>query len=232
LVRILPGVVISSPLPLTPALTTFGLAPGSTVEIINEGVIHGRGGNGACAYMGAGEFGGDAIHATVDITIDNSSGGIYGGGGGGGSGDDPTGGGGGAGGGLGCDCDTGNADYCDNPHSSGGVGGNGPDRFGRIDGGDGDDYDGSQGLGGAVGNPGSAGGGGSGGEAQPHSASPDRGQGGAGGGWGGGGGGGSGTTLGVNPGPGGHAGFAVRLFGATVTWTSGYNITQVKGDVQ
>ncbi len=57
------------------------------------------------------------------------------------------------------------------------------------------------------------------------------GQGGAGGGWGGGGGGGTGYDSSRSPGDGGDAGYAVRESGGLVTWTGGYNLTQVKGSV-
>jgi hypothetical protein len=227
LVNIASGVTVDSPNTSNPALTTHGLPAGSTVQIINEGTIHGRGGDGACEEEGAGEDGGDAIQANVPVTIDNSNGAIYGGGGGGGSGDDPTGGGGGAGNGQGCDCN----DYCNGPHASGGNGGNGPNRHGAIPGGLAANYNGTPGTGGARGNPGSLGGGGSGGAAQPGSAPNKQGMGGAGGGWGGGGG--SGTHMPRNPGPGGDAGYAVRvLTGGSIAWVAGYNLTQVKGLAQ
>jgi hypothetical protein len=57
------------------------------------------------------------------------------------------------------------------------------------------------------------------------------GQGGAGGGWGGGGGGGTAFGTERNPGPGGNGGFAVRVLDGTITWLSGYNLGQVKGEV-
>jgi len=205
-----------------PALTTGALPEGSTVWLVNEGTLHGHGGDGACAEQGAGETGGDALHVTVDVIIANT-GGLYGGGGGGGSGDDPKGGGGGAGGGLGCD---GGGD------SSGGDGGHGSTRWGHIPGGQGAHYDGSPGIGGQVGNPATAGGGGSGGGAQTISTTSGEGQGGAGGGWGGGGGGGSGIRQDRNMGNGGYAGYAVRVIAGSVSFTSGDDTDHVKGAVQ
>ncbi|MEE2750287.1 MAG: putative metal-binding motif-containing protein, partial [Myxococcota bacterium] len=74
LVTIFPGVTVQSSSTSTPALTTAGLPTGSTVEVLNQGTIHGRGGNGACDNQGAGGHGGDAILVTVDVTIDNASG--------------------------------------------------------------------------------------------------------------------------------------------------------------
>jgi hypothetical protein len=204
-----------------PAFTTGALAEGSRVTLNNTGLIHGHGGDGACAEGGTGERGGDAIHATVPLFI-NNAGSIFGGGGGGGSGDDPTGGGGGAGGGQGCD---------GGGHASGGNGGNGTARFETIAGGQGALYDGSLGSGGSVGNPPSAGGGGSGGGAQTFATDSGEGQSGAGGGWGGGGGGGGGIRTDRNMGNGGHAGFAVREVGGSVTFTSGQDTTRVKGEV-
>jgi hypothetical protein len=219
------GVTVESSSTSTPALSTSGLPSGSRVELTNEGTIQGRGGNGACDEAGAGGAGGDAIEMTVDLLIDNTAGAIYGGGGGGGSGDDPMGGGGGAGGGQGCD---------GGQNASGGNGGDGNSRHGPIPGGQAANYDGSAGTGGVVSNPGTAGGGGSGGAAQPVSASTHRGQGGAGGGWGGGGGGGSAhrTDCSKSPGPGGDAGYAVRVVSGSLTWAGGDNTNQVKGWAQ
>ncbi len=221
-VVVLQGVTITCDETSRPAWTTGGLGPGSTVLLENHGLIHGHGGDGACAEQGAGETGGDAIHTTVDLIIDNT-GEIFGGGGGGGSGDDPSGGGGGAGGGNGCH---------GGGNSSGANGGNGATRWETIPGGQGALYDGSVGLGGAVGNPPSPGGGGSGGGAQTFATSSGEGQGGAGGGWGGGGGGGGGIRQDRNMGPGGDAGYAVRVVSGSVSFQSGMNTTQVKGQVQ
>ena len=173
------GVTISSSSATLPAFTTSQLPAGTQVELINNGTIHGRGGNGACS--GDGQDGGDAIKMTVDLLITNTNGAIYGGGGGGGTGDDPAGGGGGAGGGLGCNGGS---------NSSGGRGGNGGARFSTIAGGNGNHYNGSFGYGGSAGSPGQTGGGGSGGQGGDGTSSCCTGQGGAGGGWGGGGGGG------------------------------------------
>jgi hypothetical protein len=217
------GVTVSSTDPSIPAFTTEGLPAGSLVELINEGTIHGRGGDGACAGGGAGEDGGDAIEMTVDLILDNSSGFLYGGGGGGGAGDDPTGGGGGAGGGAGCDGGS---------NASGGVGGDGPGRYGTVSGGDPSLYNGAAGTGGAAGCPATSGGGGSGGAAASATGCGGGGQGGAGGGWGGGGGGGSGVVGYRNIGGGGDAGYAVRVLSGSLSWVGGYTTAQVKGLAQ
>ena len=111
-----------------PAMTTAGMHPDSTIDITNNGNIRGHGGAGGngrdvsidsefeteCLEFNFrtggtnGADGGDAIYATVDLTIDNTNGNIWagaGGGGGGGSDDfeNDGAGGGGGGGGIGTD---------------------------------------------------------------------------------------------------------------------------------
>ena len=216
-----PGISVYSTNPSIPAFTTGSLPSGSQVTITNNGIIYGAGGNGSCS--GDGQDGGDAIRITVNTSINNSNGAIYGGGGGGGNGDDPSGGGGGAGGGIGCGAG-GNA--------VGGVGGNGGNRFGTIAGGNGSNYNGSFGYGGSKGSPGQPGGGGSGGQGGLGTSGCCTGQGGAGGGWGGGGGGGYDAGTGRVTGNGGDAGYAVRVNSGSLTWLSGYNVAQVKGFAQ
>ena len=113
IVTINPGVRVGSTSTGAPALTTGGLAPGSNVLLINNGLISGRGGNGgkggdafSTFSAGNGGNGGVGLELTVNLTLDNQ-GQIYGGGGGGGGGSGFTsstepgssGGGGGAGGG-------------------------------------------------------------------------------------------------------------------------------------
>ncbi len=125
------GSSIGSVSPASPALDFAGFAAGSTIHIVNRGVVHGRGGRGGRgAFAGdvasanlygdatAGGPGGDAIRlpsAATTVNITNVDGRILGGGGGGGGG--PVthdgdgsnvgvgggGGGGGAGGGIGGD---------------------------------------------------------------------------------------------------------------------------------
>jgi len=221
-VTVLSGVTITCSTTSLPALSTGSLPEGSRVLLVNDGTIHGHGGDGACSEAGTGESGGDAIQTTVELVIENN-GGIYGGGGGGGSGDDPTGGGGGAGGGNGCD---------GGGNSSGGIGGNGATRWETIPGGNGDDFDGSAGTGGSKGNPPTGGGGGSGGGAQSFGTDSGEGQGGAGGGWGGGGGGGGGIREDRNIGNGGDAGYGVRVLSGSVTFTAGDDTDHLKGLAQ
>ncbi|MCA9398649.1 MAG: hypothetical protein KC618_02785, partial [Candidatus Omnitrophica bacterium] len=98
-VTIDPGVGVYSP-SLAPAMTTGDFPLGSTVRIINNGYIEGRGGNGGPGQFsegcpgggyyrvepGYGRPGGDALFVTYPVTIDNSGVKIYAGGGGGGSG--------------------------------------------------------------------------------------------------------------------------------------------------
>lgn len=82
------GVEISSNDPNQPAFTTGNLPAGSSVGIVNNGNILGKGGNGGIAYnpalgtTGAGFNGGNAINLTLPTTVQNNFN-IYGGGGGG-----------------------------------------------------------------------------------------------------------------------------------------------------
>ncbi len=89
------GVIVSSTNTGTPALNTGNLPVGSTVEIINNGYIIGKGGAGGkggdASYPNVsnganGSNGGNALSITLDVTINNTNGYIYGGGGGGGGG--------------------------------------------------------------------------------------------------------------------------------------------------
>ncbi|WP_130906907.1 hypothetical protein [Pseudomonas sp. Sample_16] len=65
------------------ALRTGVFPAGSTLVIINKGVIQGKGGSGG-AFNVAGGAGGNALYIDYPCTIDNGLGYIYGGGGGGG----------------------------------------------------------------------------------------------------------------------------------------------------
>jgi len=79
------GIVVGSTSTDSVAFTTGNLPSGATVKIINKGKIQGAGGaGGVCGSPGGN--GGDAIHLTVDIFIDNGLGLIWSGGGGGGNG--------------------------------------------------------------------------------------------------------------------------------------------------
>lgn len=85
------GVNVTASSTSTPAFDTGPLPAGSTLRIINNGRIQGaggRGGNGGQpASPGQSAFpGGIALNLTLDTTIDNGSGQIWGGGGGGGGG--------------------------------------------------------------------------------------------------------------------------------------------------
>ena len=104
------GVVISSTSVATAAFVIPSLPPGSSVDIVNQGRIQGRGGNGGsggsgCTSAGAaGGHGGDALSVGYPVTVNNSAGQIWAGGGGGGGGG-------------------GGADYsCSQPGSGGGGG--------------------------------------------------------------------------------------------------------------
>lgn len=103
------GIVVGSTSTTNAALSTDNLPVGSTVKIINNGRIQGKGGNGgigqnACQPAGtSGETGGNALDLSNNIVLDNVNGQIWSGGGGGG------------GGGNGCGC----------PWSAGNGGGGG-----------------------------------------------------------------------------------------------------------
>ena len=217
------------------AFKTDGMHPDSTLTLINNGHIHGYGGNGGkggdadigyeeevpptCFFFGsadggvAGQAGGDAMNITVsDVEIDNTNGDIFGGGGGGGGGDGFRGsfspvvrGGGGGGGGLGEDTSIGGGF---------GIATIDPGSFGDC--GTEVEVDGTAGTGGtdiAEGTGGASGGSGAGN-----------------GGDGGNDWGEDGDPASIGPG-GGVGGFAVRLNGASITFTGGDNPVQVKGDV-
>ena len=145
-VTVNPGVVVSALSTASPAFTTGALPAGSTVKIINNGLIQGKGGAGGSGYgPGAGYAGGPALQTTIALTLDNSSGYIFGGGGGGG-GFMPSaavGGSGGAGGGAG-----GSGDYSGSPGTSGISGGGGAAGYGYAGG-----AYGSEGPGGGTANP-------------------------------------------------------------------------------
>lgn len=94
------GVTISSESTITPALDLSGFAVGSVINLVNRGVVHGRGGDGGDGGTGGalfrhiykgknGRAGGTAIlgpGASRTLNITNVSGRIWGGGGGGGGG--------------------------------------------------------------------------------------------------------------------------------------------------
>ncbi len=217
-----------------PAITTEGMHPDSTIRVVNNGEVRGYGGNagdggrvfglfafepgqGCLGFANGfdgdnGQPGGDAINATIDITIDNTNGNIWAGAGAGGGGGcdqifNTFGGGGGGGGGRGTD--TGNL-------GSGGdadVQGFGPGCSTTND-------DGTPGTAGDTSTPGSAGVGGD-----------SAGDGGAGGAdWGDDGNDGQ-DGNGASKGSGGQGGFAVRLNGSAIVWEGGNTAAKVKGDV-
>lgn len=91
------GVIGSNSTSLYAFDTDSGYPVGSTIALINNSYITGRGGNGANYGPNNGSSGGPALIARVNISITNNSI-IQGGGGGGGAGQYPWGGGGGGGG--------------------------------------------------------------------------------------------------------------------------------------
>lgn len=213
------GVVISSAVAGLAAITVSAFPAGSTVKLINNGSIYGRGGNGGAGGGGAqtspasglpGGAGGDAISLSFDITIENATGEIFGGGGGGGGGGSGSFvGKGGAGSGYG---------------GGGGGGGQGQDGGAAGAGGNNTDSDGAAGVAGSVSAAGTGGNG----------ASSYGGDGRAGGAWAtpgtaGQNGNRNGSSWGANGGAAGAAGYAIRKNGFIVTWVSGNNSTNVKG---
>lgn len=195
-----------------PALTTGVLPKGSVVRLVNSGAILGGGGIGGTGrgggYVLPASNGGSAVVVTsgVAMTIDNTNGQIFGGGGGGGGGGNTP---------------------CGTPGSGGGGGAGYPA--------------GTRGSGGYVSGVGTAPSGVAGTETSGGSGgAPMSGTSAPGGAGGPGGGVGLPGTVGYtaancnglgNAGtPGGLAGYAVDVqTGASVTWASGNNPTQVKG---
>src|SRR5262249_5069327 len=94
-VTIASGVVIGSTSTSTPALDTGSFPAGSTLNLVNNGVITGRGGPGGtggsvtsittCSSGLAGGVGGPALQLRIATVVTNN-GSIWGGGGGGGGG--------------------------------------------------------------------------------------------------------------------------------------------------
>lgn len=86
------GRVVRSTSPTVPAMNLTGLFAGSTIALINNGTIHGRGGTAGAGDSGAGPTagsqGGNAIETDGNstLTITNGAGYIFAGGGGGGGG--------------------------------------------------------------------------------------------------------------------------------------------------
>ena len=204
----------------SPALDTGNLPSGSTVTIVNNGTIVGKGGNGGAgasiSYNGnasgdPGGSGGNAINTTVALTVNNTNGNIWGGGGGGGGGGEGR-----------RDVEAGSA--C----GMGGGGGGGADRTSSNGGAAGTSSYGCNEL--HYGNPGGNGTNSGGGAGGLGGSGGDGGNGGNGGDYGSNGASGIGID---NPGgAGGAAGKAVNLNGNSITWTGGNNGTQVKGAVQ
>jgi hypothetical protein len=233
------GVIVGSTSVSSPALDTgTGWPTNSTITVVNNGTIQGKGGKGGngpappatddTVSGNAGENGGDAFSLHWPVTINNTNGYIWGGGGGGGSsgsgkstvyGTIALGGSGGSGG-SGTNAGAGGAR---DPTATGGTGGTPSD-----------------------GNAGSQSAGGGAVPSVTRTLSPIRIKTDAGGAGGGPGqAGSSGGTCYVDEydselhqwvnngssagGSGGAAGYAVRRNSNSVTWTGGNNSTQVKG---
>lgn len=202
------GVTVSSANSATPSVSTGVWPTGSTVTLVNNGNIYGKGGDGGNGgtYGGAapvaGGAGGTALSLGYSITINNTNGKIYGGGGGGGG------------------AAAINSGYYPGVTSGGGGGGGGQGETG-----------GTAGTGGSGSFPGGSGGAGS--TSEPGIAGTNSEYGGntvyyagAGGAWATAGG------NGWNGAAGGAGGRAIQLNGKTVTWLGGNDATHLKGAVQ
>jgi hypothetical protein len=207
------GVLISASCVGTPALDLSGFAAGSTINVINNGYIIGKGGDGSdgthkensdghVVGVTPGQDGGDAIKApgvSITCNITNGSGFIWGGGGGGGGG--------------------GAAPTGSNGAGSGGGGGGGA---GGGKGGQGKYAAAQRGGDGSTGRNGTFGAGGTGAVT-----AGTAGTGGAGGDFGVAGS----TGTSTNPGTGGAAGKAIELNGGSVNFLSGSGSPNVEGAV-
>lgn len=116
-----PGIYVYSTDSAEPSLKLTGFDADSIITVINRGWIVGKGGTGGYGHYGAGQAGGHAMITDQIVSIDNTSGNIFGGGGGGGGGRYVgSAGGGGGGGGQGREDAPGGA-----PSGNGGTGGTG-----------------------------------------------------------------------------------------------------------
>lgn len=221
MVTIASGVAITASSAAVAAFNTGSFPGGATITLVNNGGIQGaggvggNGGNSVTSNGSGGQVGGHAMSLQIALTIDNTSGNIWGGGGGGGGGagtpllDDGTenhapiagGAGGGAGGGGSGQNPGAQGSQGVGVASAGGTGANGTSVAG-----------GTGGAGGAGFNNNNPGGGG-----------------GAGGGPGAAGSAGAGTGFGTG-GAGGAAGKAISLDGnPSPTFLGGNNASQVRG---
>jgi len=217
------GVIVGSTSATVGAVFITGLPATSTVTIINNGSIYGKGGTGGSGdgMLNTGYFiegsnaqaGGPAITSDIALVIDNTNGQIFGGGGGGG-------------GGQSVGTPAGSPPYTAAVAGGGGGGGRGYNS--PAGGGAGDDQlTANHGSAGTAGSTSASGAGGSGGAGGLYG-----GAGGAGGDWGILGSSGEATSIagtGSSLSPGGAAGFAVNTSSAGLTWLGGNNGTQVKG---
>lgn len=196
------GTVINSSVTWLAALSTGSWPAGSSITLVNNGAIYGRGGDGGYrGYSpspggcpgGPGGAGGPALSMAYPLTIDNTNGYILGGGGGGG-------------GAVGY--------YVKGNCSNSGAGGGGGQGSVNSAGGS------PNGGAGTVSGPGAPG------------TQLGVWYAGSGGTWGAPGGYGSNTNYTVPPAPGGAGGAAVSGAGYGITWLGGYNGSQVRGAVQ
>lgn len=226
--RIDPGVIVSASSVAIPALATGDLVVGSTLRIVNNGQIIGMGGIGGKGgdidarvptNGDPGTLAGPAMDIRIDTDIVNANGDLFGGGGGGG------------GGGAGSVLAGGSVPDC----HSGGGGGGGAGAAVKAGGARGNATNCTFLTNGSAGLPSTPTAAGSGGAGAPPHSGCTTGNGGAGGEYG------QAGQLGADSvgctdssslgGAGGVAGKACELNGNTLTFISGNNPSQVKGDV-
>jgi hypothetical protein len=214
------GVYVYSTTTTVPAISVSAFPVGSTITLVNNGQIIGKGGGGgsgasATDFTGnAGGIGGNAIGLFTDVFIDNTNGYIFGGGGGGG------------GGGL-----EQTSLFSSNIYACGGGGGGGRSGLSNSAGGAGGQLGGAQGAAAQNGTAGTRTGRGTGGEGGHYGNNLDGANGGHGGEYGAAGSAPAQPTGTSQGGTGGAAGKAVLLNGNAITWLGGNNTNQVKGAV-
>lgn len=209
------GAKVSATSTATAALSTGAFPVGSTVRIINNGSIYGKGGGGGSGGTSSptipGSAGGNALSIGLNVLIDNTNGFIFGGGGGGGQG--------------------GRGASAGSVHAIGGSGGGGGQGDQSSAGGAGNGNPpggawygiGNSGTAGTSAAPGTGG-------APRSSSGLTGGRGGDGGAWGTDGATGLiGSPYTTTPSVGGAAGKAIALNSNTVTWLGGNDGTHVKG---
>jgi alpha-tubulin suppressor-like RCC1 family protein len=210
------GVIVYSTSTAVAAITTGAFPALSTLKIVNNGSIIGKGGNGGNGRdentgIDNGDPGGPALSLGYPVSIDNTNGFIFGGGGGGGGGGAES-----------------TSIFSAIYWGDGGGGGGGRSGLSNSSGGaKGNSTNGVDGVAGSPGTLAAPGAGGAGGEYSPTVQGT---AGGAGGQYGTAGSDGADEGAAVG-GSGGAAGKAINLNSQSVTWLAGFNGTKVKGAI-